>query len=130
MTRRSIFSSLTIAVSTLVSTANAQTLFTYGNKSVSREEFIKAYSKNNTTEKPTEQSYREYYDLYTKFKIKVQAALDMKLDTLGSLQAELQNFRSQIAESFLNDEATIQELIDEAFVRSQKDIKLAHIFIP
>jgi peptidyl-prolyl cis-trans isomerase SurA len=104
-------------------------LFTYGNKTVSKAEFLRAYGKNNTGGKPTEQSYRDYLDLYTKFKIKVQAARDMRLDTLASLEAELQNFRSQIAENFLNDEGSINELIDEAFVRGQKDIRMAHIFV-
>ena len=110
--------------------AQAQTLFTYGNRAVSKDEFLKAYTKNNTGEKPTDSSYRDYLELYTKFKIKVQAARDMKLDTLGSLNAELQNFRNQIAENFMNDEGGIQELTDEAYIRSQKDIRIAHIFIP
>ena len=85
----------------------AQTLFTYGNKQVSKAEFLRAYRKNNTDEKPTEKSYRDYFELYAKFKIKVQAALDMRLDTLANLKAELQNFRSQLAENFLNDEGSI-----------------------
>ena len=108
----------------------AQTLFTYGNKTVSKTEFIKAFGKNSTGEKPTDSAYREYLELYIKFKIKVQAAIDMKLDTLANLKAELQNFRSQISQSYLNDEESIQVLIDEAFVRGQKDIAVAHIFIP
>jgi peptidyl-prolyl cis-trans isomerase SurA len=130
MNRRHTFLMIPLLLMMFIHTVRAQTLFTYGNKAVSKAEFLRAYGKNNTEEKPTEKSYRDYLELYTKYKIKVQAALDMRLDTLSNLKAELQNFRSQIAENFLNDEGSIQELTDEAFIRGQKDIHLAHIFIP
>ena len=121
---------LSVILLTILHIGQAQTVFTYGNKSVSKDEFLRAYGKNSTGESPTETSYREYFDLFSKFKIKVQAAMDMKLDTLGNLKAELQNFRNQIAQNYLNDEASLQELIDEAYGRGQKDIQLSHIFIP
>ena len=130
MIRRNFFSTIAFMLFIFIHTMQAQTLFTYGNKTVSKTEFLKAYGKNNTGEKPSQTSYRDYLDLYTKFKIKVQAALDMKLDTLANLNAELQNFRSQIAQNFMNDEGSMQELINEAYSRGLKDIHLAHIFIP
>lgn len=110
-------------------TVYAQTLFTYGNQAVSKQEFLKAYKKNNTNGKPTEKSYRDYLDLYTRYKLKVKAAYDMKLDTLASQVADLQNFRSQIVDQYLNNEASMNKLINEAFTRSQKDIHIEHIFI-
>jgi peptidyl-prolyl cis-trans isomerase SurA len=105
-----------------LTTAHAQTLFTYGAKSVSKEEFLKAYNKNNTETAPTDQSYRDYLDLYTRFKIKVQAALDAKLDTLPNQQQELAAFRGQVVESYMNDEASVNVLMDEAMERSNKDL--------
>ena len=126
---RSIFTMIPLILISVAHTLQAQTLFTYGSKTVTKAEFLRAYEKNNTGGKPTEQLYRDYLDLYTKFKIKVQAARDMRLDTLATLKAELQNFRSQVAENFLNDDASMNELIDEAFVRGQKDIRIAHIFV-
>ncbi len=129
MIRRSVFTIIPLILFSFAYTVRSQTLFTYGNKTVSKAEFLRAYGKNDTGEKPTEQSYRDYLELYAKFKIKVQAARDLRLDTLASLKAELQNFRSQIAENFLNDEGSMNELIDEVFVRGQKDIRMAHIFV-
>src|ERR1700730_15919380 len=81
----------------------SQTLFTYGNKPLSHEEFLRAYNKNNTGAKPTLQSYKDYLELYTRFKVKVQAALDAKLDTLQNQKAELQGFRNQVVESYMKD---------------------------
>lgn len=109
--------------------AEAQTLFTYGNHKVSKQEFLHAYNKNNTGQQPTEKSYRDYLELYIRYKLKVQAALDKKMDTLPGQQADLQNFRSQIAAGFMTDDSTIQVLVNEAFERSKKDIHLAHILI-
>lgn len=130
MIPRNCITVILLLLFTFNNTVQAQTLFTYGSKSVSKNEFLRAYGKNNAGEKPTEQSYKEYLELFSKFKIKVQAAHDMKLDTLDNLNAELQNFRSQIAETFLNDEASLQELTDEVYERGLKDIYVAHIFIP
>ncbi|MBC8034421.1 MAG: peptidylprolyl isomerase [Chitinophagaceae bacterium] len=108
----------------------AQSLFNYGDHQVSAQEFLRAYNKNAGPEKPTEKSYREYLDLYIRFKLKVQAAYDKKMDTLTNQIAELQNFRMQVAEGFMKDDSSLQALGDEAFLRSRKDIRLAHIFIP
>ena len=112
-----------------VNNGNAQTLFSYGSKSVSKGDFLKAYSKNNNEGKPTEKSYRDYLELYIRYKLKVQAAYDLKLDTLPAQQTELKNFRNQVADTYMNDEESLNTLVNEAYERSHKDIHLAHIFI-
>jgi len=78
-----------------VSGVSAQTLFTVDHYPVSKEEFLKAYSKNNTGQKPTQSAYRDYLELYIRYKLKVRAAYDAQLDTLAGQRMELQNFRSQ-----------------------------------
>ncbi|HSZ87478.1 MAG TPA: peptidylprolyl isomerase [Puia sp.] len=113
----------------IASNSNAQTLFTYGKESVSKQEFLKAFKKNNNEKSTSEKSYRNYLELYIRFKLKVQAAYEMKLDTLKTQQTELQNFRNQVADSYVNDNASMNKLVNQAFERSLKDIHLAHIFI-
>ena len=113
----------------IASNSNAQTLFTYGKQAVSKQEFLKAFKKNNNEKSTSEKSYRNYLELYIRFKLKVQAAYEMKLDTLKTQQTELQNFRNQVADSYVNDNASMNKLVTEAFERSQKDVHLAHIFI-
>jgi peptidyl-prolyl cis-trans isomerase SurA len=126
-----VFSKAAIATLLIFTTAaaNAQVLFTYGGKAVTKNEFLKAYNKNNTDSKPTDKSYRDYLELYIRFKLKVQAALDKKLDTLPNQQAEFNSFRNQIIDSYVRDEASINELTTEAILRSKKDIHIAHIFV-
>jgi len=108
----------------------AQTLFTYGKHSVSKEEFLRAYNKNNTGNANTEKAYRDYLDLYIRFKLKVAAGYEARLDTLPTQASELQNFRNQIAEGFMNDDQSLQYLLEEAFVRSQKDLRLSYLYFP
>ncbi|WEK37099.1 MAG: peptidylprolyl isomerase [Candidatus Pseudobacter hemicellulosilyticus] len=121
----------TASVLTLaIGAGHAQTIFTYGKKPVSRDEFLKAFNKNNTEQQPSAGSYQDYLELYSRFKIKVQAALDQRLDTLPTQRAELASFRNQVVENYMNDEASLQVMITEALERSRKDLHIAHIFIP
>lgn len=108
----------------------SQTLFSYGNSSVDKEEFIRAYNKNKNPVNDKEKSLREYLDLYIKFKLKVAAALELQLDTLPQLKYDAQSFRSQIEESYLNNEKAVNDLLTEAFSRSQKDLHVLHFFVP
>jgi peptidyl-prolyl cis-trans isomerase SurA len=108
---------------------SAQTLFTYGKHKVDKEEFLRAFYKNNTGDK-SEQAMRDYLDLFIAFKLKVQAAKDLKMDTLPGQKNDLLNFRRQIETDYLNDDSIVHILVKEAFNRSLKDIRIAHIFIP
>lgn len=111
-------------------TASAQTLFTYGPHAVDKAEFLRAYNKNKTAVTDQAAAYREYLNLYANFKLKVKAAQTLKLDTLEQLKYDLQNFRSQVEEGYLTDEATVNRMLDEAFERSQRDIHLLHFYVP
>jgi len=120
---------LLLVSSFIISAAFSQTLFTYGSNPVGKDEFLRAYNKNKTAVADKEKAYREYLDLYSKFKLKVKAAYEMKLDTLPQLKYDVQNFRSQVEESYLNDDNRVNMLVEEAFNRSQKDIHLLHFYI-
>lgn len=121
--------SMVAALLLCATTGYSQTLFTYGGKTVSKEEFLKAFSKNNTEDKPNEKSYRDYLNLYVNFKLKVQAARDMKMDTLQNQQAELSGFRTQVVETYMKDDNSVNTLVNEAFERSLKDVRIAHILV-
>lgn len=123
-----------IAALALTTTAHyngaAQTLFTYGRHAVTKDEFLKAYNKNNGDSSVSQLTPEQYLELYTAFRLKVQAALDAHMDTLASQRAELKAFHDQLAESFLQEEASTDLLVKEAFDRSLKDVHLAQVLIP
>ena len=120
---------LLLVISFAITNSFSQTLFTYGSNAVGKEEFLRAYNKNKTPVADKEKAYREYLDLYSKFKLKVKAAYELKMDTLAQLKYDIQNFRSQVEESYLNDDTRVNMLVDEAFHRSQKDIHLLHFWL-
>jgi peptidyl-prolyl cis-trans isomerase SurA len=121
---------LVIIISLLSLGASSQTLFTYGSHKVSSDEFIRAFRKNNEAGKVNETDVRNYLDLYTRFRLKVQDAYDMKLDTLINKQEDVVNFRKQIEDQFMIDTELKQQLIKEAKQRGTKEIRVSHIFIP
>jgi len=112
-------------------TSWSQSLISYGKFSVSQQEFLRAYNKNKSADSAVsrDKAIRDYAQLYTNFKMKVQAALEMKLDTLPQIQADLTNFRQQVEENYMNDESTFKTLMNEAFQRSQSDLHLVRYSI-
>ncbi len=105
-------------------------LFSVKNNPVHVSEFLYIYSKTNRDKANfSKASLEEYLDLYTKFKLKVQRAKDMQLDTIPSLQQELAGYRKQLADSYLLDKEVTEKLIREAYERSLKDVKISHIMV-
>ncbi len=112
-----------------IGNANSQNLFSYGNKNVSAAEFLTAFNKNPDTTGNRADKIKEYLTLYTNFKLKLQAALDAGLDKDENLQMESDNFKGQLAENFINQQADQQQLMQEAFTNSQKDILVQQIMV-
>lgn len=108
----------------------AQAVFTYGPYAVNKDEFLRAYNKNNSPVTNKETSIREYLDLYSSFKLKVKAAEELRLDTLPQIQYDIANFRHQVEENYMSDEKGTARLLDEAFYRSQKDLHVLHFSTP
>ena len=105
-------------------------LFTVDGKEVLVSEFDYIYSKTNgDTATYSRASLSEYLELYKKFKLKVAAAREMKLDTIPALQRELAGYRRQLADSYLTDKEVTARLVKEAYDRSQTDLGISHIMI-
>lgn len=109
---------------------NDPVLFTVKGAPVYASEFKYIYSKANQEKADfSEKSLREYLELYTYFKLKVQKARDMKLDTITSLQAELDGYKRQLSKSYLEDREVTDKLVKDAYDRMQQDVDVSHIFI-
>lgn len=119
----------TLAGIAIINTSFSQTVFTYGKNAVSKDEFVRAFNKNPNTAADRKKALKEYLDLYTNFKLKVQAAYDEGLDKDATQEYELQNFKRQIADNIINEQANIKMLVKEAFDRLQSEINVAQIFV-
>ena len=109
--------------------AKTQTLFTYGNKEVTKDEFVKAFEKNPSADANRRAALDEYLNLYINFKLKVQAAYDEKLNESEDYKSEAENFQKQLSDNAINEEANIEHLVSEAFERNKKDLQLSQVFI-
>ena len=109
----------------------AQTLFTYGPNSVSKEEFLRVYKKNSFNKKPdmSDTALRSYLDLYSLFRMKVAEADKEKLDTVKKIQDDLNNYRKQLAKNYLTDDKVAGKLVTEAYDRMKQDVHVEHILI-
>jgi len=124
--RKLLLSTCTIMA---LAATQAQPLFTFGKYKVSKDEFLRQFSRNlNPTEDRTK-AMKEYLPLFINYKLKVQDAYDKKLDTQQTQVNELGDFRRQIEDNYFSEEANINSLVNEAFDRSQKDIRLMDIII-
>jgi peptidyl-prolyl cis-trans isomerase SurA len=106
-------------------------LIKVGNTEVSVGEFRYIYEKNNgANANYSEPSINEYLDLYTKFKLKVEKAKQLKLDTIEALKIELDGYRKQLAGSYLIDKEVTEFLLKELYERIKYDVEFRHIFFP
>ena len=105
-------------------------LFTVNGTPITASEFKYIYGKTNQDKADfSEPSLREYLDLYTKFKLKVQRARDMQLDTISALKGELDGYRRQLANSYLVDREVTDKLVRETYDRTLQDVDVSHIQI-
>lgn len=111
--------------------STAQTLFTYGKHAVNKDEFLHVYQKNSTQKQTdfSRNSVEEYLNLYAIFKMKVKEAEVLQMDTISALKAELNNYKNQLAESYLFDKTIQNQLVTEAYDRMSKEVKVSHILI-
>lgn len=104
-------------------------LMTVGDEEISVEEFWNIYQKNNTDKSIDKKSLDEYLDLYVNFRLKVNEAKTLKKDTLPSFKKELAGYREQLAKPYLVDEDINEKLLDEAYQRMLKDVRVSHILL-
>ena len=103
---------LFVICSLFISPALAQdpVIMTVNGKPVPRSEFEYSYNKNNSEGVIDKKSVEDYVDLFVNYKLKVQAAMDARLDTLTSFKDEFAMYRDQqIKPSFVTDEGMLRE---------------------
>ena len=119
---------LTLFITTSLS---AQTLFTYADKRVSAKEYTKAFNKVYPAPVADKaKKMRQYLDLYINSKLKIHEAMMRGYDSMPGFVEEYTALRNQVIENYMSDTESMDALVNEAFARSQKDIKVQHIFIP
>ncbi len=113
-----------------VSGQNDQVLLTIGNEKITKSEFLAVYNKNNIKEEPlTEKNVNDYMELFINYKLKVKEAESLGLDTSSAFKNELAGYRKQLAQPYLSNREVTDRLLQEAFERSEWDLRASHILI-
>lgn len=82
-------------------------------KEITRSEFEYNYNKNNGKDVVDKKSVEEYADLFINYKLKVEAALAARYDTLSSFKKEFRVYRDQLIRPyFVTPEAEEAEVRD------------------
>lgn len=121
---------------TWAQTSGDPTIMTINGKPVSRSEFEYSYNKNNADGVIDKKSVKDYVDLFINYKLKVQAALDARLDTLSSFKKEFAMYRDkQIRPAMITDadvEAEAKKIYKQTQLRVDTSgglVKPAHILV-
>lgn len=106
-------------------------LLIVGSDTTTRGEFYKNYTQNTVRgrDRSDRVELENYLQLYINFRMKVEAAKDAGYDTIRLLQEELQNYRTQFAKPYLQDQELAEKLYEEAFRHLQYNVGARHILI-
>jgi peptidyl-prolyl cis-trans isomerase SurA len=112
-------------------TSEASAIVTINTHSTSIEDFKYIYNKNNanTEDAYTKESLENYMDMYVKFKLKVEEAKSLGIDTTSEFKGELAGYRKQLAAPYLNEKKVTDSLIKEAYQRMKEEVRASHILI-
>ncbi len=105
-------------------------LFTVDDKEVRVSEFQYIYNKTNGEKVSYDKaSLQEYLDLYINFKLQVAEGEATGLDEKPSVVREQEQYKRQLASTYLIDREITEKLVREAYDRSQEDRRISHILV-
>mgnify|MGYP003531322675 FL=1 len=107
-----------------------EVLFSIDNKPYYTDEFSRVYKKNiDLVKDESQKDLNQYLELFVGYKLKINKANKLGLQNNPKYQSELKSYRSQLSKNYITDTKVTKELIEEAYNRSQKEIKASHILI-
>jgi peptidyl-prolyl cis-trans isomerase SurA len=121
---------LTISISSIAQNTTKDVLFTIDSNEYKIDEFKRIYLKNlDLVKDDSQKDLNQYLDLFIGYKLKVNKAYKLGLQNNSKYQSELNSYRIQLSKSYLNDSKVTNQLIEEAYNRSLKEVKASHILL-
>ncbi len=120
--KKALFGMLLVAAATAQAQTSDPVVMTVAGVDVPRSEFEYSYNKNNTDGVIDKKSVEEYVDLFVNYKLKVQAALDARIDTTTAYRTEFAQYRDQqVRPTFVTDNDMLAEA-HEVYNQTLKNI--------
>jgi len=105
-------------------------LFTIDDTPYYTDEFVRVYQKNlDLVKDESQKDLNQYLDLFIGYKLKIKKANQLGLQEGTSYKNELKSYRDQLAKNYVTDSKVTEELILEAYNRSQKEVNASHILL-
>ena len=125
-----IFVATALLVTSNIQAQDDPVLFKVNGKEVKVSEFKYIYNKTNGEKADySEKSLKEYLDLYVNFKLQVAEGIDIGLSEKEEVKREQQQYKHQLASTYLTDREITEKLVREAYERGKEDRKISHILI-
>lgn len=104
-------------------------VITINGKPITKSEFEYTFHKNNSDNALDKKSLDEYVDMFVDYKLKVEEAKALGLDTVTTFVKEYNSYRSQLALPYLVNEEVKNQLAREAYERKKIETESSHILI-
>lgn len=105
-------------------------LFTIDNTPYYTDEFVRVYQKNlDLVKDESQKDLNQYLDLFIGYKLKIKKANQLGLQDGVAYKNELKSYRDQLAKNYVTDSKVTEELIQEAYERSKKEVNASHILL-
>lgn len=117
------------SVSLFSQNSSDQAVLTVGEEAVPLTDFQHIFLKNNRDSVITQSALDEYVELFVNFKLKVQAAEALGMDTSETFLRELAGYRTQLARPYMTNNELLQDLVRQAWERKQEEVRARHILI-
>lgn len=129
--RLKLFFCSILTITTFVSNgqdSNKIELFRVNDQPVYTDEFKRVYNKNiDLVKDESQKDLNNYLDLFVGYKLKIAKAHQLGLQNNPKYISELKSYRSQLSKNYLTDSKVTEELVQEAYDRSIKEVEASHI---
>lgn len=99
-------------------------------RSVHTDEFIKVYTKNaSIIADEDKMSVDDYFELFKKYQLKLEAAYQSKLDEDPVFQKEYKKYYKQLADNYIANGEVTEKLVRETYQREVTQVKASHILV-
>ncbi len=128
--RKSLLCFSIFLISTYAFAQKDKELFRVNESPVMVSEFKQVYEKNLEFILDEEsKSIDNYLELFINYKLKVNEAYVLKLDTLKSYKREFEGYKNQLVAPYLQDNEYLNKLVKEAYNRKKTEVRASHILI-
>lgn len=118
------------SVSQIFGFQKKEAVATINDRPISKGELLYAYKKNRPkNEKIQVDSLEKYLEQYINFKLKVQQAEKLGIDTTKAFKEEFEGYISQVQKPYLQNPISELDLVQEAYDRMKYEINASHILI-